>query len=51
MRGKLGTGKHLDETYLLEPQAVPHDGVASWCRRSRPLWSRPINGGHRSVSR
>jgi Protein of unknown function (DUF499) len=24
MRGKLGTGKHLDETYLLLPQAVPH---------------------------
>ena len=24
MRGKLGTGKHLDETYLLEPQKVPH---------------------------
>ncbi len=29
MRGKLGTGKHLDETYVLLPQAVPHaDGVA-----------------------
>ena len=24
MRGKLGTGKHLDETYVLLPQAVPH---------------------------
>ena len=24
MRGKLGTGKHLDETYVLRPQAVPH---------------------------
>lgn len=24
MRGKLGTGKHLDETYLRLPQAVPH---------------------------
>jgi len=23
MRGKLGTGKHLDETYVLLPQAVP----------------------------
>lgn len=23
MRGRLGTGKHLDETYLLLPQAVP----------------------------
>jgi hypothetical protein len=29
MRGKLGTGKHLDETYVLLPQAVPHaNGVA-----------------------
>jgi hypothetical protein len=28
MRGKLGTGKHLDETYVLLPQAVPHaEGV------------------------
>lgn len=28
MRGKLGTGKHLDETYVLLPQAVPRtDGV------------------------
>lgn len=28
MRGKLGTGKHLDETYVLEPQKVPHaEGV------------------------
>jgi hypothetical protein len=24
MRGKLGTGKHLDETYVLLPQAVAH---------------------------
>lgn len=29
MRGKLGTGKHLDETYILLPQAVPAtSGVA-----------------------
>ena len=29
MRGKLGTGKHLDETYILRPQAVPHtEGVS-----------------------
>jgi hypothetical protein len=29
MRGKLTTGKHLDETYVLLPQANPHaDGVA-----------------------
>jgi len=26
MRGKLGTGKHLDETYVLKPQAVPQTG-------------------------
>ena len=32
MRGKLGTGKHLDETYVLLPQVVPHaEGV---CRRN-----------------
>ena len=24
MRGKLGTGKHLDETYVLRPQAMPN---------------------------
>jgi hypothetical protein len=30
MRGKLGTGKHLDETYVLLPQAVPHaEGVVT----------------------
>ena len=29
MRGKLGTGKHLDETYLLRPQAAPHAGGVS----------------------
>lgn len=28
MRGKLGTGKHLDETYILPQQSVPHaEGV------------------------
>jgi len=26
MRGKLGTGRHLDETYILRPQAVPATG-------------------------
>ena len=26
LRGKLGAGKHLDETYLLPPQAAPHSG-------------------------
>ena len=30
MRGKLGTGRHLDETSVLLPQAVPHaEGVSS----------------------
>ncbi len=30
MRGKLGTGKHLDETYVLRPQAVPQtEGVST----------------------
>jgi predicted metal-dependent hydrolase len=30
MRGKLGTGKHLDETYLQRPQQVPHaDGFTT----------------------
>ena len=29
MRGKLGTGKHLEETYILAPQAVPQaEGVS-----------------------
>ncbi len=34
MRGKLGTGKHLDETCVLLPQNVPGStGVAGgvWC--------------------
>ena len=36
MRGKLGTGKHLDETYVLRPQAVPHtEGV------SQPVQPQP----------
>jgi len=29
MRGRLGTGKHLDETYVLTPQAVPGTGGVS----------------------
>ena len=30
MRGKLGTGKHLDETYVLRPQAIPQtEGVST----------------------
>ena len=35
MRGKLGTGKHLDETYILRPQAVPHTEGAS--KAEQPL--------------
>lgn len=42
MRGKLGTGKHLDETYVLLPQAVPHaEGVVP----PKPLVVPTINGG------
>jgi len=42
MRGKLGTGKHLDETYVLLPQAVPHaEGVVP----PQPPVLPPINGG------
>lgn len=40
MRGKLGTGKHLDETYVLRPQAVPHtEGV------SKPVLQPGPEGG------
>ena len=35
MRGKLGTGKHLDETYILRPQAVPHTKGVS--KTAQPL--------------
>ncbi len=42
MRGKLGTGKHLDETYVLLPQAVPHtEGVVP----PQPLVVPTPNGG------
>lgn len=42
MRGKLGSGKHLDETYVLLPQAVPHaEGVVP---PQPPVISAP-NGG------
>lgn len=41
MRGKLGTGKHLDETYVLLPQAVPHaEGVVP----PQPSLFPPANG-------
>jgi hypothetical protein len=36
MRGRLGTGKHLDETYLLLPQAVP---------QAHGLATQPTSGG------
>ena len=37
MRGKLGTGKHLDETYVLRPQAVPQtEGVSTRIAPSGP---------------
>ena len=37
MRGKLGTGKHLDETYVLRPQAVPHtEGVSKPAPEPKP---------------
>lgn len=42
MRGKLGTGKHLDETYVLLPQAVPHaEGVVP----PQPPAVSTLNGG------
>jgi Protein of unknown function (DUF499) len=39
MRGRLGTGKHLDETYLLLPQAAPqaHGVVAAQPTGGAPL--------------
>lgn len=40
MRARLGTGKHLDETYLLLPQAVPQaHGVAA-----QPTAAEPAGG-------
>lgn len=42
MRGKIGTGKHLDETYIVLPQAVPHaEGVVP---PPQPVVTTP-NGG------
>jgi hypothetical protein len=44
MRGKLGTGKHLDETHLSLPQAGPHaDGVTP------ALGANGNAGGHSGV--
>jgi len=45
MRGKLGTGKHLDETYVLKPQAVPQtEGV------SKPVSQPETTGGNQTES-
>src|SRR6202043_2631109 len=41
MRGRLGTGKHLEETFLLLPQAVPH---------AHGLRTQPASGGAVSPS-
>ena len=39
MRGRLGTGRHLDETFILLPSAVPSSGGAT------PAPSPPAGGG------
>ncbi|GAG31321.1 unnamed protein product, partial [marine sediment metagenome] len=54
MRGKLGTGKHLDETYILLPQAVPATGgVAPPLGEQPPVTTtggatEPVPGGEGS---
>ena len=45
MRGKLGTGKHLEETSVLRPQAVPHTKIVSEPSPDPPLTPPPGNGG------
>jgi hypothetical protein len=51
MRGKLGTGKHLDETYILLPQAVPATGGVATLGGEQPILpagdqpSVPTTGG------
>lgn len=44
MRGKLGTGKHLDETYILLPQNVPATGGVA-VTGSQPVPSGLFGGG------
>ena len=39
MRSRLGTGKHLDETYVLRPQAAPHATGGSGPSPSQPSGS------------
>ncbi len=48
MCGKLGTGKHLDETYVLLPQAVPHTTDVSLSPVSPPL--KGVSSGQLSLS-
>ena len=51
MRGKLGTGKHLDETYILLPQNVPATGgVASTSDSSETPAGSLFGGGDSSDS-
>lgn len=46
MRGKLGTGKHLDETYVLLPQAVPHaNGIPKALPGSQDLFYAAMAAG------
>ena len=47
MRGKLGTGKHLEETSVLRPQAVPHTKIVSEPPTDPPLEDPPKNSGHK----
>ena len=49
MRGKLGTGKHLDETYLLRPQAIPQTGGVS-TPPSAPDTADETSGGKKKTS-
>ena len=52
MRGKLGTGKHLDETYVLRPQAAPHTTGGSGPVPPEPagsLFERPPGHGDQSA--
>ncbi|MCD4760467.1 DUF499 domain-containing protein [bacterium] len=47
MRGKLGTGKHLDETYILLPQTVPATSGVTTKDGEQPIF--PLDDQH-SVS-
>jgi hypothetical protein len=50
MRTKLGSGKHLDETYVLLPQAVPHaEGVSPTPPQGPGAPSTGTMGGQPSV--